>query len=67
MSKFSSEEQLVIMLYSPGNRQGLTAELIEMKNQLTPGERKLRHLADSILEKLDTMTDQEFERFDFFP
>jgi len=67
MSKFSSEEQLVIMLYSPGTRQGLTTELIEMKNQLTTSERKLRNLADSILEKLDTVTDQEFESLDFFP
>ncbi len=44
MSKFSSEEQLVIMLYSPGTRQGLTTRTGEMKNQLTTSEKKIKAL-----------------------
>lgn len=67
MTQFSAEEKMVVMLYSPGNRQGLIAELSDMQKQLTPTERKLRRLSESILAKLDTLTDQEFESLDFYP
>lgn len=67
MIKFSAEEQMVMMLYSPGTRRGLTSELNTMKRELSPTERKLRRLADSILGKLETLTDEEFESLDLFP
>lgn len=67
MSKFSAEEEMVMMLYSPGTREGLINELVAMKKQLTPEEKKLRGLADSIIEKMDAATDEDFECLDFFP
>ena len=50
MIKFSPEEQTLMMLYSPGTRPGLIAELKTMKSQLSSRERKLRILAESVLE-----------------
>lgn len=67
MIGFTPEEQMVVMLYSPGNRQGLIAELTAMKQALTPRERKLKRLAESVLAKLEQITDEEFEEYDFFP
>lgn len=67
MIDFSQEEKMIVLLYSPGTRLGLIAELTAMKTQLTPVEKKLRSLADSVLYKLERMTDTEFEHHDFFP
>ena len=44
--KFTPDEQMVVMLYSPGTRLGLIAELTVMKRQLTPGEKKLKALSE---------------------
>ena len=67
MIGFTPEEQMVVLLYSPGTRPGLIAELTAMKQQLTPREKKLKRLADSVLSKLEQITDEEFESLDFFP
>ena len=67
MIRFSPEEEMLMMLYSPGNRTGLVAELEAMKTQLTKRERKLRGLTDSVLEKLAQITDDEFLQLDLYP
>lgn len=67
MIKFSPEEQTLMMLYSPGTRLGLIAELETMKKQLNNRERKLRVLADSVLEKLAQISDEDFMQLDLYP
>ncbi len=67
MIGFTPEEKLVVLLYSPGTRPGLIAELTAMKQQLTPREKKLKRLAEGVLSKLEQITDEEFESLDFFP
>ncbi len=54
-------------LYSPGTRPGLIAELKTMKSQLSSRERKLRILAESVLEKLAQISDEEFTHLDLYP
>ena len=39
MIGFTPEERMVVLLYSPGTRPGLIAELTAMKQQLTPEKR----------------------------
>ena len=65
--RFTPDEMMVILLYSPGNRLGLIQELNTMKQQLTPRERKLKNLTERVLEKLDQLSDEEFDALDFFP
>ena len=67
MIGFTPEEKLVVLLYSPGTRPGLIAELTAIKQQLTPRQTKPQRLADSVLSKLEQITDEEFESLDFFP
>lgn len=67
MNTFSPEEEMLIMLYSPGTRPGLIAELQAMKSQLTKGERRLRLLTDSVLAKLARISDEEFLQLDLYP
>ncbi len=63
---FSGEEQFLMMLYNPGSRLGLIAELHTMKEQLTFGEKRLSRLANRVIAKLEKITDEEFDSLDFY-
>ena len=65
--RFTDDEWMLMMLYSPGTRPGLIAELETMKSQLSSRERKLRILAESVLEKLAQISDEEFMQLDLYP
>lgn len=67
MNDFTRDERIMVMLYNPGTRAGLIAELEAMRLQLTPGERRLKRLSGSVLEKLNGMTDAEFDRLELYP
>ena len=67
MIRFSPEEQMLMMLYSPGDRPGLIAELETMKTQLNLRERRLRGLTESVLEKLAQISDDDFLQLDLYP
>lgn len=67
MIGFTPEEQMIILLYSPGNLSGLIAQLTEMKGHLTPAEKKLKTLTETTLSKLSQLTEGEFNQLDFFP
>lgn len=67
MKEFTRDERIMMMLYNPGTRAGLVAELVAMRLQLTPSERRLDRLSKSVLEKLDGMTDAEFDSLDLYP
>lgn len=66
MIEFSPDEKLMILLYSPGTRSGLIAELKMMQSQLMISEKRLLRLSESVLQKLNKMNDAEFEDMDFF-
>ena len=67
MIRFSPEEQMLMMLYSPGDRPGLITELETMKTQLNKRERKLRGLTESVLAKLAQISDDDFLQLDLYP
>ena len=64
---FNSEELLMMMLYNPGTRLGLIAELTAMKTQLTLREKKLNRLTGRLIAKLEQITDKKFEELEFYP
>lgn len=66
MIEFSFDEKIMILLYSPGTRSGLIAELKMMQSQLMISEKRLLRLSESVLQKLNKMNDAEFEDMDFF-
>lgn len=66
MKRFSPDEKMMILLYSPGTRLGLISELKTMQNQLMISEKRLFNLSESVLQKLNEMSDLEFENMDFF-
>ena len=64
---FTEDEYNLIMLYNPGTRSGLIEELRTMQKSLTGRDRNLRRWTDSVLKKLDGMTDNEFDLLELFP
>jgi len=67
MMDFTPDELHLMMLYSPGTRMGLIAELTEMQKELTWHDRNLRRWTASVLQKLAEMSDAEFDELDLFP
>ena len=67
MNDFTRDERIMMMLYNPGTRAGLIAELEAMRLQLTPGEKRLKRLSGSVLHKLNGTTDAEFDRLELYP
>lgn len=67
MKDFTRDEHILMMLYNPGTRAGLIAELEAMRLQLTPGEKRLERLSGNVLKKLGGMTDAEFDRLELYP
>lgn len=66
-TRFTKEESMLMMLYNPGNREGLIRELAGMKVQLAPEEKHLSRLTDRVIKKLKGMDDETFEGLDFYP
>lgn len=64
---FTNDEMNLMCIYNPGTREGLIASLEEMRPHLEADETELRELTDSVLSKLRTMTDREFDRLELYP
>ena len=67
MNAFTYEEQELMSIYDPGTREGLIANLEEMRGYLEPDETELRELTDSALSKLRAMSDAEFAELELYP
>ena len=67
MNAFTYEEQELMSIYDPGTREGLIANLEEMRGYLEPDEAELRDLTDSALEKLRVISDAEYEQLELMP
>ena len=58
---FTVEETNLMCIYGTDTREGLIAELSEMQGQLQSDETELLSLTKSVLEKLNGLSDEEFE------
>lgn len=67
MNAFTYEEQELMSIYDPGTREGLIANLEEMRGYLEPDEAELLELTDSALEKLRAISDEEYEQLELIP
>ena len=55
------DERMLMTLYSTGTRGGTIDNLKNMRICISRDETFLRNLTDSVLSKLDLMTEKEFE------
>ena len=61
MSKFTVEEINLICIYNTGSREDLISELSKMQTHLQKDETELLGLTYSVIDKLNSMKDDEFE------
>ena len=64
---FTNDEINLMCIYNTGTREGLIAELTQMRGYLGAEETELLALTDSALEKLKSMSDTEYATLDLFP
>ena len=55
------DERMLMTLYNGGTRRGTVRNLKNMRMCISRDEFFLRNLTDSVLSKLDIMTEKEFE------
>lgn len=67
MNDFTFEEMNLMCIYNTGSRQGLIAELEEMRGYLGKEENELLSLTDSTLDKLKRLTDADFGEMELIP
>ncbi len=60
MEDFTRKELNLISIYDPGTRLGMIVELEEMITYLMPDELPLRLLAESVIRKLEGISDYEY-------
>ena len=61
MSRFTVEESNLMCIYNTGSRANLLSELTEMQSHLAADETELLALTKTVMDKLSTMNDTEFE------
>ena len=64
---FTNDEINLMCIYNTGTREGLIAELTQMRGYLSAEETELLALTDSALGKLRNMSDEEYASLDLFP
>ena len=64
---FTNDEVNLMCIYNTGTREGLIAELTQMRGYLGAEEAELLALTDSALEKLRNTSDAEYSSLDLFP
>lgn len=64
---FTNDEINLMCIYNTGTREGLIAELAQMRGYLSAEETELLTLTDSVLGKLRGMSDAEYAELDLFP
>jgi len=63
---FTKDELSLISIYNTGDREGTIEEINEMQTYLEDDEAELAELTVSVLRKLDSISDDEFELLDLY-
>ena len=67
MNNFTHDEMNLMCIYNTGTKEGLMDALAAMREYLETEETELRELTDTVLEKLEHITDAEYAGIDLFP
>ena len=67
MNNFTNDEINLMCIYNTGTKDGLMDALTAMREYLVPEETDLRGLTDSVLKKLEALSDEDFAKLELFP
>ena len=65
--EFTKDELTLISIYDSAVRKGTIVTLKDMMKYLSVDETELNDLTNSAIEKLEKITDEEYEALDLFP
>ena len=65
--EFTKDELTLISIYDSAVRKGTIVTLKDMMKYLSVDETELNNLTNSAIEKLEKITDEEYEALDLFP
>ena len=63
---FTNEERTLLVLYLEDTKAQTEENISEMQRELTSAEKELFLLAVDVLEKLSSLTEEEFQKLDLF-
>ncbi|MBO4229768.1 MAG: transposon-transfer assisting family protein [Clostridia bacterium] len=61
------DETMILAIYNTGTRKGTKDVLTKMRTYLEPDETELRELTDTVIRKLEAMSDDEYAALDLIP
>ena len=64
---FTNDERNLLCIYNAGTKKGTLDELMSMRQYLDPEEIELLSLTDSVMAKLNAISDEEFDALDLIP
>ena len=64
---FTKDELSLISIYNTGDRKSTMDEIEDIRKYLEDDEVELADLTASVLRKLDSISDDEFESLDLYP
>lgn len=64
---FTKDELSLISIYNTGDRKSTMDEIEDIRKYLEDDEVELADLTASVLRKLDSISDDEFETLDLYP
>lgn len=63
---FTADERTLLALYLEDTKAQTEENISEMQKELTSAEKELFLLAEDVLEKLSSLTEEEFQTLDLF-
>ena len=63
---FTADERTLLALYLEDTQAKTEENISRMQKELTSAEKELFLLADEVLEKLSSLTEEEFQKLDLF-
>ena len=67
MMDFTKDEFSLISIYNTGDRKETMEEIEDIRTYLEDDEVELADLTASVLRKLNSITDEEFDSLDLYP
>ena len=63
---FTADERTLLVLYLEDTKAQTEENISNMQKELTSAEKELFLLAEDVLEKLSSLTEEEFQQLDLF-
>ena len=63
---FTADERTLLALYLENTKAQTEENISRMQKELTSAEKELFLLAEDVLEKLSSLTEEEFQKLDLF-